>query len=98
MRFEINFNNIETGQLHADIIAMMIATGEAPDKVSHSWYNKTQEDLIFFDASRKRKGIDHVGIYLGGGKFVHSVSGKGVVIQRLMDFRHPAVYGKRVLS
>ncbi|MCK5292866.1 MAG: hypothetical protein KAR39_12725, partial [Thermoplasmata archaeon] len=41
---------IRNVEVKIDIIAMMIATGEAPDKVSHSWYNKTQEDLIFFDA------------------------------------------------
>jgi hypothetical protein len=37
-------------EVKIDIISMMIATGEAPGTVSHSWYNKTQEDLIFFDA------------------------------------------------
>jgi cell wall-associated NlpC family hydrolase len=61
-------------------------------------YTLRPGDLVFFDASRRRKGIDHVGIYMGRGKFVHSVSGKGVVIQRLRDFPHPVLYGKRILS
>jgi cell wall-associated NlpC family hydrolase len=55
-------------------------------------------DLVFFDASPRRSGLDHVGIYLGSNRFVHSVSGRGVVIQRLEDFGHPVVCGKRVLS
>lgn len=37
-------------------------------------------DLIFF---RKKNIIEHVGIYLSDGKFVHSVGGRGVLISNL---------------
>lgn len=38
-------------------------------------------DLIFFDTSRRRKGIiNHVGIYLGDNKFIHASSAKKKVI------------------
>ena len=42
-------------------------------------------DLIFFDTSKRRKGyVNHVGIYLGGDKFIHASSAKKrVVISKL---------------
>jgi len=29
-------------------------------------------DLIFFHTRRTRARVNHVGIYLGGGKFIHA--------------------------
>jgi cell wall-associated NlpC family hydrolase len=38
-------------------------------------------DLIFFDTSKKRKGyVNHVGIYIGNGKFIHASSAKKKVV------------------
>lgn len=43
-------------------------------------------DLVFFDTDRSKKGPDHVGIYLGGGKFIHAPApGQGVKISSLAD-------------
>jgi hypothetical protein len=43
-------------------------------------------DLVFFDTDRKQTGPDHVGIYIGGGKFIHSPApGQGVKISSLAE-------------
>jgi len=42
-------------------------------------------DLVFFSAGRSKKGINHVGIYLSDGKFIHSARTKGVVVSSLED-------------
>jgi hypothetical protein len=43
-------------------------------------------DLVFFDTDRSKNGPDHVGIYLGGGKFIHAPRpGQGVKISSLTD-------------
>jgi len=54
--------------------------------------NLKKGDLIFFDTSKRRRGyVNHVGIYLGNGKFIHASSAKKkVVITSLKNF-----YAKR---
>jgi cell wall-associated NlpC family hydrolase len=42
-------------------------------------------DLLFFGPKRKR--VDHVGMYLSGGYFLHAARSKGVTIYRL-DHQH----------
>jgi hypothetical protein len=42
-------------------------------------------DLIFFSADRKRKRINHVGIYLSDSNFIHAVRNKGVTISSLKN-------------
>ena len=40
-------------------------------------------DLVFFNTSGK--GVSHVGIYIGNGKFAHASTSKGVVYTSLSD-------------
>lgn len=43
-------------------------------------------DLVFFDTDRKRTGPDHVGVYIGGGKFIHAArTGQPVKISSLAE-------------
>jgi hypothetical protein len=42
-------------------------------------------DLVFFATGRDKRGINHVGMYLSDGKFIHSARTKGVVISSLED-------------
>ena len=43
-------------------------------------------DLIFFDTDRSTAGPDHVGLYIGGGKFVHAPRpGDSVKVSNLND-------------
>jgi lipoprotein Spr len=55
-------------------------------------------DLVFFSGGRNRKGINHVGIYLSDGKFIHSARTNGVVISSLEDpyWKPRFVSGKRL--
>jgi len=54
-------------------------------------------DLIFFDTSKHRKGyVNHVGIYLGNGKFIHASSAKKkVTISNLSKFYAQRYVGAR---
>ena len=54
-------------------------------------------DLVFFHTTRR--GISHVGIYIGNGKFIHaSSSGRGVRVDSLRDgyYSRKLVRAKRV--
>ncbi|MFC5604137.1 C40 family peptidase [Sporosarcina koreensis] len=50
-------------------------------------------DLVFFNT--RGKGVSHVGIYIGDGKFAHASSSKGVKVDKLND---PHYWGKRYVG
>ena len=65
-------------------------------KISKSHLKKG--DLIFFH-SKHSKVVDHVGIYLGRGKFIHaSKFHKRIVISPLREYRRYFKWGRRVGS
>lgn len=56
-------------------------------------------DLVFFNTSGK--GVSHVGIYIGSGKFIHASTSKGVIKTSLNDkyyWGNKYVGAKRVAS
>ena len=80
---------------------------ELPRTASDQYYNGTPiandqlqpGDLVFFKGTYKA-GISHVGIYAGGGKFIHAANAhKGVRMDNLNDSYYQAHYAgaRRVL-
>lgn len=58
--------------------------------------NLRKGDLIFFN-SRKQKRINHVGIYLGDGKFIHaSRFHRKIVISPLKEYKRYFKWGRRL--
>jgi len=58
--------------------------------------NLKKGDLIFFN-SKHHKGVNHVGIYLGHGKFIHaSRFHKRIVISPLREYRRYFKWGRRL--
>ncbi|MFX3634484.1 MAG: C40 family peptidase [Candidatus Pristimantibacillus sp.] len=55
-------------------------------------------DLVFFNTNGK--GVSHVGIYVGDGKFAHSSSSKGVTISKLSDsyYEDRYVNARRIMN
>lgn len=49
-------------------------------------------DLVFFNTSKKkRRGVNHVGLFLKNGYFIHASTSKGVIISNLQeDYYHKA--------
>lgn len=66
----------------------MYASGEKVEKS-----DLIEGDLVFFNTTGK--GVSHVGIYIGDGKFAHSATSKGVSIAKLND---PHYWGKRYVG
>ena len=54
-------------------------------------------DLVFFDATAKRRGVDHVGIYIHKGYFIHSHKPRGVRLENFRNYKYRLVFARRVL-
>jgi cell wall-associated NlpC family hydrolase len=67
-------------------------------------YNELEKgDLVFFDTEHKFRGkVNHVGIYIGNGKFIHASSAKKKVIITSFDekpfYKRRFLRGERVIN
>ena len=68
--------------------AGMYSTGESVKKA-----NLAVGDLVFFNTSGK--GVSHVGMYIGSGKFIHASTSKGVKVDKLND---PYYWGNKYVG
>ncbi|MDV6377030.1 C40 family peptidase [Sporosarcina sp. GW1-11] len=66
----------------------MYASGRAVKKS-----NLRSGDLVFFNTTGR--GVSHVGIYIGNGKFAHASTTKGVRVDRIND---PHYWAKRYVG
>jgi hypothetical protein len=56
-------------------------------------------DLVFFSTSGNKKAINHVGIYLSDGKFIHAARSRGVIVSELnVPYWRSKIVGARRLS
>lgn len=68
-----------------------------------SFNNLKQGDMVFFDTEKKPKGrVNHVGIYLKNGNFIHASSGgKRVMITNFRKkrfYKNRFLWGRRVIK
>ena len=42
-------------------------------------------DLVFFNTSKRKKGINHVGVFLKNHYFIHASTSKGVIVSSLHE-------------
>jgi lipoprotein Spr len=55
-------------------------------------------DLVFFSTDGRRKSVNHVGVYLKNGSFVHASTSFGVMVSKLSEkyYSDNWVYGGRM--
>jgi hypothetical protein len=59
--------------------------------------------MVFFDTNRRKTGkVNHVGIYLENGKFIHASSGnKKIVITNFKEkhyYKNRFLWGRRIIQ
>lgn len=68
-----------------------IASAQYNDGTPISYSELASGDLVFFTNTYSTNGISHVGIYMGGGEFIHAANG-GVKISSLSENYYSSRY------
>jgi hypothetical protein len=69
------------------------AAEQASKGIQISNSNLEPGDLVFFDTNGGLNQINHVGMYIGGGKFIHAANPKrGVIISEIYDPYYTRAY------
>ncbi len=83
---------------HFGISLSRTSSGQASNGVKVSRDNLAVGDIICFSSSSASKRIGHVGIYVGGGKFIHSANSRqGVIISKVSGDGYYFVTARRVV-
>lgn len=83
---------------HFGISLSRTSSGQNSNGVSVSRSNLAVGDIICFSGSSSSKRIGHVGIYVGGGKFIHSANSRqGVIISNVSGDGYYFVSARRIV-
>ncbi len=78
-----------------------VAADQARQGTAISKANLQLGDLVFFDTNGGHNYINHVGIYIGGGMFIHASSGAGKVVTTSLNdgfYENAYMSARRVLN
>lgn len=83
---------------HFGISLSRTSSGQASNGRAVSKSELAVGDIVCFSSSRSSKKIGHVGIYIGGGKFIHAAnSRKGVITSNVTGGGYYFVTARRVI-
>lgn len=83
---------------HFGVSLSRTSRGQSSNGKAVSKENLSVGDIICFSSSSRSKTIGHVGIYIGGGKFIHSANSRqGVIISNVSGDGYYFVTARRVI-